>query len=124
MSYLGNYPHIEYFVIEDANNTIIRFPPVYYTGQWPKYDAIMKNTAYDSIAASKHWEVTANQPRFVLFYQNENLDRRVDSVLKYLPALRYETTVIPSFMDRIIHRINPINANESITIYRNTALIP
>jgi hypothetical protein len=27
-------------------------------------------------------------------------------------------------MDRLIHRINPINANEEIHIYRNKARIP
>ncbi len=124
MSYIGNYQNIKYFVIEDANNTKLRFPPVYYTGQWPKYDAIMKNNSYASTAHQKHWDVLDNQPRFVLFYQKENLEVRLDSVMKYLPDLKYETTVVPSFMDRIIHRINPINANESIVIYRNTALIP
>jgi hypothetical protein len=124
MSYLGKYPDINYFVVEDIGNEVLRYPPVYYTGQWPRFDAITKNVSYAKLAKEKNWEILENQPKFVLFYQENQLQTRVDSMMKYLPQLEYETKTVPSIMDRIIHRINPINANEKITIYRNKALIP
>jgi hypothetical protein len=124
MTYLSHFKDITYFIVEDIHNTIVRFPPVYYTGQWPQYDAITKDHGYAEVAAKKNWSVKENQPRFVLFFQENGLQTRVDSVRKYLPELVYETRVNPSIMDRIIHRINPVNANEKIIIYRNKALIP
>jgi len=124
MEYLSKYNDITYFLIEDANNNTVRFPPVYYTGQWPRYDAITKGNSYVSLANEKHWSTIDDQPRFVLFYQEDRLEIRLDSLKKYLPKLTYQTTVNPSIMDRIIHQINPINANEKIIIYRNSALIP
>lgn len=124
MTYLRQFKDIKYFVVEDVSNSIVRFPPVYYTGQWPRYDAITSEIGYSALASGKDWSKTENQPRFVLFIQEENLQTRLDSVMKYLPELVYETKVNPSMMDRIIHRINPVNANEKIIIYRNKALIP
>lgn len=124
MTYLSQFKDIQYFIVEDVSSNIIRFPPVYYTGQWPRYDAITSEIGYSALASGKDWAKIENQPRFVLFIQEENLQTRLDSVMKYLPDLVYETKVNPSLMDRIIHRINPVNANEKITIYRNKALIP
>lgn len=124
MSYLRNYPQTKYFVVEDNNSDILRFPPVYYSGQWPRYEALIKHTDYKSFAASRNWEEKTEQPEFVLFYQETDLQARVDSMQKYLPDLIYETRFKPGMMDRLIHRINPINANETITLYRNQALVP
>lgn len=124
MTYLRQFKDIQYFIVEDVSNSIVRFPPVYYTGQWPRYDAITNEKGYAELAIEKNWSTLENQPRFVLFFQEENLQTRLDSVTKYLPDLVYETKVNPSMMDRIIHRINPVNANEKIIIYRNKALIP
>lgn len=124
MTYLSKFDNINYFLIDDHNNDNLRFPPVYYTGQWPRYDAIMRQNSYAGLAKERDWALTENQPTFVLFYQQDRLQERVDSVKKYIPALEYETIVNPSIMDRIIHNINPINANEKIIIYRNTAMKP
>ena len=124
MSYLRNYPQTKYFVVEDNNSDILRFPPVYYSGQWPRYETLIKHTDYKSFAASRNWEEKTEQPEFVLFYQETDLQARVDSMQKYLQNLIYETSFKPGMMDRLIHRINPINANETITLYRNQALVP
>lgn len=124
MSYLSNYPDIKYFVIEDNDSRILRFPPVFYSGQWPRYDAVYDHTSYKDFADLKKWNEKEQQPSFVLFYQEVNLQARVDSMQKYLPDLVLEAKIKPGRMDRLIHRINPINANETITIYRNQAILP
>jgi len=124
MSYLKKYENINYFLIEDINSNVLRFPPVYYTGQWPTYDAVFKNMSYRDFATFKDWSVKDNQPSFILFYQEKNLEARIDSIQQIFTHITYETTVKPGLMDRLIHRINPINANETIYIYRNKAIIP
>ena len=121
MTYLSKYPDLSYFIVEDVNSNIVRFPPVFYTGQWPQYDAVTNETSYAEFRKWKNWELVENQPQFILFFQPINMEARVDSMKQFFPQLEYETTIKPGFMDKVIHRLNPVNANESIVIYRNNA---
>lgn len=124
MQYLSAYKQIEYFAIENVNRDVLRFPPMYYLDKWVDYDAVMKKTDINSLAKAKHWGNAESQPAFVLFFQPKNIDQRVDNLKNYLPGLVYETTIEPGTLDRILHWLNPINANENIFIYRNTNVIP
>ncbi|MDP3463468.1 MAG: glycosyltransferase family 39 protein [Bacteroidales bacterium] len=124
MTYLKQYPAIKNIMIEDVNQRVIRFPPLFYLKQWPHSYYFMKGNQYDELNRWLDWENPDRVPAFVLFYQPDNLDARVDSLKMFMPGLEFETYVKPSMMDRFIHWLNPVNANESIYIYRNTALIP
>ncbi len=123
MEYLSAYKQVKYFAIEDVNRTVLRFPPMYYLDNWLEYDAIMQNVNIKELAKQKKWEINENQPAFVLFFQPINIDKRVEDLKKYLPHLVYETTIEPGNADRVLHWLNPINANENIYIYRNSAVI-
>jgi hypothetical protein len=124
MSHLRNYPSLKKFFIEDVNSNILRFPPVFYTGQWPDYEYMLKENTYQSIATGHNWSDVNQQPDFVFFVQDKQLEIRVDSVQKYLPELVFEKSFKPGNLDRFIHWLNPVNANEIIHLYRNKAKIP
>ena len=124
MEYLSSYKDLKYFVIEDANRGVLRFPPMYYLDNWVEYDAIMVNENAKHLAKIKKWDKIENQPGFVLFFQPINIDARVDNLMETLPNIVYETTIEPGNADRVLHWLNPINANENIYIYRNTDVIP
>jgi hypothetical protein len=124
MTYLRQYPGMTHFMVEDANNGTIRFPPVFYMQQWPHAYFFTKNDSYADVANWNDWENIEKQPAFILFYQPDNLEARVDSIRQHFPDLAFETYVKPSLMDRFIHWLNPVNANESIYIYRNRAVFP
>ena len=123
MEYLSAYKEMKYFLVEDINKTVLGFPPMYYLDNWIDYDAIMQGDNIYKLAKTKHWNNESNQPAFVLFYQPDNLDQRLINMKKILPDLVYETTIEPGNADRVLHWLNPINANENIYIYRNTAII-
>ena len=61
---------------------------------------------------------------FVLFYEDTNLGSRVAALKDTLPGLEYEATFSPGFIDRVMYRLNPVNLNQTIVVYRNTALFP
>jgi len=118
MSYLSHYKNITSIIIENTNNTGVDIVPKFYSGQWPKVFDVTKSNPADSLpdfATRPDLE-----PRFVLFYRNDNLDARVAALKKYLPGLEFETVIMPSFVDRVMHWLNPYNKNETIYIYRNT----
>lgn len=124
MSYLKQYEGIKNIMIEDVNQRVIRFPPLFYMKQWPHTYFFMKGNNYEELNRWLDWENPDRVPAFVLFYQPDDLEARVDSLKQFMPGLVFETYVKPSIMDRFIHWLNPVNANESIFIYRNTDIIP
>jgi hypothetical protein len=124
MSYLKKYPMVSYFVVDDYGSSVLRFPPVFYTGSWPRYDAIHAKRSYADLANANAWDKVENQPDFVVFMRPDKLDQRLDSMKHYLPGLVLERRFRPGIVDMLVHRLNPINANEEIFLYRNQDRIP
>jgi hypothetical protein len=121
MVYLSRYDNIQHFLIEDVHQSVLRFPPQYYLKHWIRYDTFMREDTLSSY--KQRVETGAHVPDFILFYQPDNLQSRVDSMLTIFPDLVYETTIEPGFMDKVLFWLNPINDNQIITIYRNKATI-
>jgi hypothetical protein len=117
MAYLQKYQGIKVMVAEDTNNNSAQMLPRYYSGQWMqalyKSKTELRSYASDSIPCS------ISEASFVLFYSDENLQNRVDSMKKEIPALVFEKTFNSGLIDNIMHRLNPVNRNETIYMYRN-----
>jgi hypothetical protein len=124
MDYLGQYEELNYFIIEDSNKDVLRFPPQYYLGKWLPYDAFMHKDNFNDFSKRKDFSISANQPGFVLFFMPDELEQRVSNMKKLFPELEYEVTIEPGLMDQLLHWLNPINANQNIYIYRNKSIIP
>jgi hypothetical protein len=123
MSYLSRYTTTEYFIIEDSNKDILRFPPQFYMERWVPYNAFMKKDKLEEFSKIRNWFDISRQPDFVLFYQPDNLSERVAQMKTLFPYLVPETTIEPGMMDKLLHWLNPINDNQKIYIYRNEAKI-
>lgn len=123
MTYLSKYKNLSYFIMEDANKNVLRFPPQFYLHQWVDYDAVMKGDNFEDFSHLKDWSKLKNQPGFVLFTQPDHLDERVNRMKTLFPDLVYETTIEPGMLDKLLHWLNPINDNQNIYIYRNKAVI-
>lgn len=122
MVYLGNYPGIKVVLAEDTNKSSAQMLPRYYSGQWMQALYKSKTEVRSYMADSLPCQV--KDASFVLFYTDENLQARVDSMKKEIPSLVYETTVNPGLIDIIMHRLNPVNKNETIYMYRNNDITP
>ena len=58
------------------------------------------------------------QPNYVLFFQEEKLDERVENFKKVYGDIELVDVEEPSFLDKTIHWINPKNKNEMCYVYR------
>lgn len=124
MVYLSQYKDLNYFVIEDVNKDVLRFPPMFYLEKWIPYDAVMQKDSLEDMAAKKAWFISENQPGFVLFFEPDHLDERVNRMKNIFPELEFEKLIEPGFLDKILHWLNPVNDNQNIYIYRNKNIIP
>ena len=125
MTYLSKYKNdFNSFIIEDISKKVLSHPPQFYLGKYMNYHAILKNSGtykqfYKEVKSGK-----ISEPGFILFYHDKDLQMRVDSMKAVYPEITYETKIKPGFIDNILFRLNPINDNQNIYIYRNKSVIP
>lgn len=124
MSYISKYGEINNFLIEDINQTVLRFPPQFYLQNWYNYQTIMKDDDFNEFAKINSLLPASGQPGFVLFYQPDNIEQRVIQMKTVYPELEFETVIKPGFMDRLLTWLNPINDNHNIYLYRNKNVLP
>jgi hypothetical protein len=119
MYYLSRYPYLKNIIVEDENGNVPLFP-MFYTGKWPDYPEVHSpdTSVYQRVA-----EIGARarffHPQFFLFSGSRNLGIRVATARKSFPLLVYETTIEPGFIDKLMHRLNPVNKANKVYIYRN-----
>ncbi len=124
MAYLSRYPDISEIMVADQNNKPELFP-LFYLNQWPHiYEELKDQETTDSLLVNVSKMKSDRQPRFILFTGDDNLSERIIKARQYFPYLVYETTIETGLVDKVMHRLNPINKNKRVYIYRNTAFIP
>lgn len=106
------------------------FIPMFYIGKFiESYQYAPSQVSGDSLALvgnSKHqhkffsieyFNQNQDLPEYILFYTDEELEKRINFYKQKFPDLAYETTVNPSFLDRLMYKLNPVNVNQVIYIY-------
>jgi len=124
MSYMSKYEDINYFIIEDVNSSTISFPPQFYLKGWYNYHTMMKDDDFNHFRNTHINQTVDQQPGFILFIQPDDIDFRTERMKEIYPDLEFETVIEPGFMDYIMFKLNPINSNQNIYIYRNKTVIP
>jgi hypothetical protein len=124
MSYLSRYPGIDFVLFDDTYRHEILIPPSYYYGEKLNVYSISGNHPYDSLKIQLEVYGKAKYPRFVLLFQDKEIDKRVEKIRNLLPNIEYETRIDPGLVDRILFWLNPVNANQTIIIYRNRDFFP
>ncbi len=123
MTYLSKYDGIKSIILEDSNENYTRMSPRFYLGQWiMEYD--VTNEKPVSQLPPYVLNDRENQPRFILFFETKRLPERVAEMKKYFPDIIYETTIKPGFLDKVLYWLNPLNANQTIIIYKNKDVMP
>ncbi|MCX6290293.1 MAG: glycosyltransferase family 39 protein [Bacteroidetes bacterium] len=118
MVYLSKYPDVRFVLMEDRRHETAKMPPEFYLGQWIWVGEVSQTFPIDTIIPVYKKITIDDQPKFVLFCEDYDLEKRVGEMKTLFPALTYETTIQPGFIDDILFRMNPKNANQTIYIYK------
>jgi len=121
MSYLSRYKDIKVILAEDINRSSVQMLPRYYSGQWMQ--ALYKSNTGVRSYMPDSMPCQVSDASFVLFYSDENLQARIDSMKKLIPSLVYEETFKPGLIDVVMHKLNPVNKNETVYMYRNDLIM-
>lgn len=123
MMYLSQYEDVQIIMYNSHRAYSNVMCPRSYLGQWVDELCITSDLPKEKLK-NKFITNRKYQPRFILFFEEEDLNHRITEVNEIYPNIIFEKKFEPGFIDKVIHWLNPINANETITIYRNTDLIP
>ena len=55
---------------------------------------------------------------YFLFMEDKNADQRIDRFKKIFPNLEFVAKIEPSYLDKLLHFLNPVNKNECVYIYK------
>jgi len=118
MSYLSKYRDIHCFVVENMNHDgNVSMPFFYLKKQWPIQYDLYQNVPAEQM--KNYLDSTGKcKPQFVLFLEEKNIDERITNFKKLYPQITYETTIDPSFLDKVMHWLNPVNINQTTVIYK------
>ncbi len=110
MLFLKDKKHNQYFIHDATNKNGGKMLPRFYLNRWDIHN--------DYIATSKEYYKCINfKGKYVLFFGNDNLSTRIDSVEKYIGEIKPEYKAAPSFVDYVLNKMNRHNANDTIFIY-------
>jgi hypothetical protein len=119
MSYLYKKNDSVNFMIEDSNKeNDFTIPPLFYYGKWPSNYGISKTYNADSALKYYRAQDDKTRPSYVVFWQAENINARVDTLRKRFPTLTYEATIDASLVDKTLFWLNPLNDNQTAFIYK------
>ncbi len=124
MVYLSKYKNIHNILIEDSNHGRSKRPPQFYLGQWVKVREYANSKEYSPLSKVYAGAQKSDYPDFILLFGDKNLEKRIDSIKTIAPHIQYETTIRPGLIDIVLFKMNPINSNQTIYIYRNTDFFP
>lgn len=118
MCYIAQQKDCVRLIIEDSNRDDFTMPPQYYLQNWSSTIGLTKIFTADSVLTFYKTLPVAERPNYVVFMQAEHINERVDSLRKRFPTLHYVTTIEPSFIDKTMFFLNPVNDNQTTYIYK------
>lgn len=118
MTYLSKYQNIKMLLLEDSNHESAKMPPEFYLGQWISVWEVNKTKNIDTLRYYMKISAEIYHPKHVLFFEDKNLARRIKGIKEVFPKLKFEKVIEPGLVDNILYILNPINANQTIYIFR------
>ena len=118
MCYLAGKNDLENIIVENSNRRGTVSMPLFYSEQWPAEFELNKSYTLDSLKNELEKLALDSLPNYILFIDDKNLEERVNGVKPLYRNLKFEAEISTSFMDKVLHRLNPRNKNEEIYIYK------
>jgi hypothetical protein len=101
-------------------------PPQFYSANWSSYYEFGENVDPGWIVKELKLHEKENTgtiherpvPNYILFYDDDSLDGRVEKMIKYFPTLTFQTTIEPGWFDKLLNKMNDKNKLERVHIYK------
>ena len=116
MTYMSKKDKLGHYFMDFSHNDEFIMQPLYYIKSWKEPNIIHSATPENHL--KKVLPNTNGSVNYILFYENENIDKRVKRIKAVYSNITLETIIEPSLIDKTLHFLNPRNKNEQIFVYR------
>jgi hypothetical protein len=112
MLYFYGKKELKSIAIDGTNKNGAQLLPRFYSGNnWDaKFRELNSIKSYSNININDSIE-------YVLFFAQDDLQQRINKVEERIGPIHKEFVALPSSMDRLLQKMNPHNANDTIFIY-------
>lgn len=126
MLYLYEQGDCKNFIREFSHKSGAAMPPQFYSGNWSSYYEFGETVDPGWIVKefTMHEKENAGTiherpvPNYILFYDDDVLQQRVEKMKKYFPTLTFITTIEPGWFDIMLNQLNDKNKLERVHIYK------
>jgi hypothetical protein len=126
MLYLYEQGDCKNFIREFSHKSGAAMPPQFYSANWSSYYEFGENVDPGWIVKELKLHEKENTgtiherpvPNYILFYDDDSLDGRVEKMIKYFPTLTFQTTIEPGWFDKLLNKMNDKNKLERVHIYK------
>ncbi|MEQ9064837.1 MAG: DUF2079 domain-containing protein [Vicingaceae bacterium] len=116
--YLGQQSNVEGILLERSEDYSCYMLPRYYSGDWTSpqicYSRGVRYQLSDPLLKEM---VLTKQLNYVLFIEERNIEERLERFTNIFPNMRFKASFEPSYIDKLLHYLNPVNQNETIYVY-------
>ena len=119
MSFLREMPDVNGLFFERTEEYGCYMLPLYYLDNWETKHVCFSKTESGKMDDQSIINVAKHQSaNYVLFMEEVNADQRIARFKKIFPGLVFVAKIEPSYLDKLLHFLNPVNKNESVYIYK------
>ncbi len=119
MNYLSAKVDLKNFILETSNSDETILMPRFYLKKWINFYSLKKSDSLDTFARNLITKSISEHPNYIVFGESENLENRLAKIQKHFNDVTFETTIQPSYLDKIMHWLNPYgNENQTYFIYK------
>lgn len=110
MLFLKNKESNKLFIYDATNENGGKMLPRFYLDRWDIH--------FNYIGTDKEYTKCNNfKGKYILFFGDDNLNNRIDSVENRVGEIKLEYKASPSLVDYILNKMNHHNANDTIFVY-------
>jgi hypothetical protein len=118
LTYVAHRKDMTHLLIEESIHDGYSMPPLFYLQSWGRVFGLTQGHPANALAAELLQCDPKDYPNYVVFNQPEHIEERVKNLKRIFPDLTYLTTIQPSTLDEILHRLNKRNENFTNFIYK------
>jgi hypothetical protein len=120
MTYLGHQKDLQGLMIEETIHDDCIQPAHFYIGRFNVniINVNAQHSLYHAYELYKNDPDRQRHPNYVVFFGKEKIEQRVAYFKQMYPNATCETIIEPSFIDKVMTFLNPVNKNQTTYIYK------
>lgn len=119
MMYLRNRGDVQGLFFERSTSFGCYLMPRFYLNNWSGFHYCFDKAQADKLTDEEVKEMMSyRNSNYILFIEDKHLEERVERMQRISPGATFLTKIEPSYVDRLLHFLNPRNQNEVIFIYQ------